>query len=63
MTVKELIAALAACPADMPVYIEGDETGDFPVISLDIGRLRFTVAKEAVTLRAGQSDYDGDGEE
>lgn len=63
MTVKELIAALQQCPPDHPVYVEGDETGDFPVTDAEAnGRLRFTVGKLAVVLHVGASDYDGDDE-
>lgn len=61
MTVAELIAELQKCPQDQLVYVEGDETGDFPVVSADADtRLRFTMGKLACVLHAGASDYDGE---
>jgi hypothetical protein len=61
MTVAELTAALSRCPQGQLVYVEGDETGDFPVVAAEYGvRLRFTEGRLAVRLDVGESDYDGD---
>ncbi len=61
MTVAELIAALRLCRQDQNVYVEGDETGDFPVVAVNADeRLRFTEGRLAVRLDVGECDYDGD---
>ena len=63
MTVRELIALLEKCPQEQKVYLEGDETGDFPVIEVEKNqRLRFTDGpKIKVTMiRAGDNDGDND---
>lgn len=61
MTVRELIAQLQLCPPDQAVYIEGDETGDFPVIGADADvRLRFSQQHFAVRLTSAACDYEDD---
>ena len=56
MTVAHLIEALAQ--PDQPVYVEGDETGDWPVLGVTADvRLRFTQGRLAVVLEVGPSDY------
>jgi hypothetical protein len=52
MTVAELIFQLRQFPPDMPVYVEGDETGHFPVIAVFV--------TEAVVLKTGERDQDID---
>lgn len=61
MTVAELIAQLLLCDPTHMVYIEGDETGDFPVVAADDNvRLRFSQQRFQVRLSHADCDYYDD---